>query len=247
MISDWDKVSKEYDELVENKDYLRGELLNEAVLNLWGDLKEKKIIDAGCGQGYFSSLLADKGAVVTGVDSSKNLIGIAKEKYGSKAETFLVHDLKKEVPFKDESFDGVLCNMAFMDFEPIEFTVEEFFRILKLGGEMVFSIPHPVFFAGKLNKNMWEKLTDKLPHYKIHKYGTPFKKDLKIFGLSKKTSYYHRPIEYYVSLFIEKGFEIKKFKEPRLSKENKATKVNNFLKLCREIPPFLIIKVEKPT
>ena len=56
------------------------EILNPSVEGLLGDVKGKHMLDAGCGEGYLSRYYASKGAIVTGVDFSQNLIEIAKKK-----------------------------------------------------------------------------------------------------------------------------------------------------------------------
>lgn len=54
--------------------------LTPTLLSLIGDVKNKKVLDAGCGEGYFSRLLASSDALVTAVDYSKNMLEIAKER-----------------------------------------------------------------------------------------------------------------------------------------------------------------------
>lgn len=241
----WDEAAEGYDNFIEKKDYLRAHLLNKAVLDLFGNVKGRKVLDAGCGQGYFSNILSKKGAEVLGIDYSEKLIEIAKDKYFSESTKFEVHDLKNPLPFKNSRFDCILCNMVLMDFDPIEPTLNEFYRVLSKNGSLVLSIPHPAFFTGKLRKDFWNKVTYGLPHYEINRYKKPYKKMVKIKGLSKKTPFYHRPMEFYISSLIKNGFEIKAFKEPVFDKNDKITKKNNFLKLCIRIPPYLIIKAKK--
>ena len=45
-----------------------------------GDVKSKKVLDAGCGEGYFSRLMAKKGAIVTSIDYSSRMVQIARER-----------------------------------------------------------------------------------------------------------------------------------------------------------------------
>lgn len=54
-----------------------------AVLLAWlpGDLRGRRILDAGCGTGALSSALAERGAEVVAVDLSPKLIGIARERH----------------------------------------------------------------------------------------------------------------------------------------------------------------------
>lgn len=44
-----------------------------------GDVEGRRVLDAGCGQGYFSRLLADRGATVVGVEPARALVDYAVE------------------------------------------------------------------------------------------------------------------------------------------------------------------------
>jgi cyclopropane fatty-acyl-phospholipid synthase-like methyltransferase len=45
-----------------------------------GDVRGRRILDAGCGHGYLSRMLAARGARVTGVEPAQALYDYAKEK-----------------------------------------------------------------------------------------------------------------------------------------------------------------------
>lgn len=75
----WKKVAGWYDKTVKDDDSYQKNVIYPNLSRWFQDLKGKKVIDVGCGQGFFSRLLADKGATVTGVDSGGSLIQIAKE------------------------------------------------------------------------------------------------------------------------------------------------------------------------
>jgi SAM-dependent methyltransferase len=70
-----------------------------------GDLKGKRILDAGCGIGVFSAALLAEGAHVFGVDFSPKAIDFARRV--TPGGTFNVASLET-LPFKDE-FDCVIC------------------------------------------------------------------------------------------------------------------------------------------
>src|SRR5215813_4210507 len=65
-------------EIIQNhRDKYREELTNTAVLDAIGAAEGLAVLDAGCGEGYLSRKLAREGAIVTGVDSSAELIKAA--------------------------------------------------------------------------------------------------------------------------------------------------------------------------
>src|SRR5438132_11813097 len=66
-------------EIIQNhRDKYREELTNTAVLNAVGPARGLRVLDAGCGEGYLARKLAKEGAIVTGIDSSAELIKAAR-------------------------------------------------------------------------------------------------------------------------------------------------------------------------
>jgi SAM-dependent methyltransferase len=49
-------------------DFVKRHLLNPVMLRLLGDVRGRRVLDAGCGQSYFSRMLAERGAELTGVE-----------------------------------------------------------------------------------------------------------------------------------------------------------------------------------
>ena len=54
----WEEAAEEYDRYISAGNTLREELLESETLELLGDVRGKKILDAGCGQGRFSAILS---------------------------------------------------------------------------------------------------------------------------------------------------------------------------------------------
>lgn len=51
-----------------------------AILDLAGDVAGRRILDAGCGSGPLSAVLRDRGATVTGIDASAQMLALAKRR-----------------------------------------------------------------------------------------------------------------------------------------------------------------------
>jgi len=101
-------------------------------------LPQMKILDVGCGTGFFSLLLAKQGAVVTGIDLSPEMI--AKSQAWAKAEKqaidFRVMDAEQLV-FPDNTFDLVISRNVTWDLpHPIE-AYRQWLRVLKPGGTLL--------------------------------------------------------------------------------------------------------------
>lgn len=102
-------------------------VFKQKLLDLAG--KNKKALDVGCGDCKFAFEIADKYSEIIGIDTSKELLEIAKAKKEEKKNqnvSFLLQNASK-TEFRDESFDIIFCRRG-----PTYFN--EYYRILKQDG-----------------------------------------------------------------------------------------------------------------
>lgn len=100
--------------------------------------KGQKILDAGAGTGNFSLKLAKKGAEVTGIDLSEDMLKLAESKV--KEEGYNIPFFKRDIfetGFEDESFDAVFSMAAFEFIEDHERAIKELYRLVKPGGSLL--------------------------------------------------------------------------------------------------------------
>jgi ubiquinone/menaquinone biosynthesis C-methylase UbiE len=103
------------------------------------DVRGKKIIDLGCGEGSHAKMIKDMGAdSVTGVDISEGMVVIAQEKIGenSKDINFAVAD-GKSLPLRSGSADIVFSNFVLHYFPNAGEVFQEISRVLKEEGYFV--------------------------------------------------------------------------------------------------------------
>lgn len=231
-MNNWDKIAIEYNNQVgEEGDFYHQIYLNPKMLKLLGKIKGKKILDLACGNGYFTNLLLQKGAKVIGIDSSDELINIAKNKFG---DHFIISD-STNIPLK-ERFDLIISNIALHDIENYEGTINECVRLLKNEGELLFSIPHAVFGIAKRGKKV------NVYYKEITQYLTNFEAP---HGVYQGVTYFHRPIGYYLKILFNNGFCITDFEEIATKhSQGKLIEDKELLKHKSEIPTFLIIKAK---
>ena len=103
------------------------------------------ILDAGCGSGPLSAALRDRGAIVTGFDSSAGMLELARRRLGAGADLHLA-DLGRPLPFPDGAFDDVIASLVLHYLEDWTAPLAELRRVLRPGGRLIVSVNHP--FAG---------------------------------------------------------------------------------------------------
>lgn len=111
-------------------------------------LRDAAVVDLGCGTGTASLAAADRGARVTGVDLTPELIELAESRRGDQAITWVVGDAA-ETGLADSGFDAVVSNMGIIFVEP-DRQVAEIARLLKPGGVLSYSSwvraqPNPIY------------------------------------------------------------------------------------------------------
>ena len=89
--------------------------------------KGSAIIDAGCGEGYYTEALVKAGYPVLGFDISKHAVNAASKRLAKSKEAFFAVAGIFDMPVRDASFDGLVNIFA-------PFAEDEFFRVVKKSG-----------------------------------------------------------------------------------------------------------------
>lgn len=197
-----------------------------AVVSLLPDIKEKKVLDAGCGPGALTAELSDKGAFVTAVDFSNEMLAIAKEKSGPGVR-FVKANLNAPLDFlNDEEFDLIVSSLVIHYIKDLRSLFSEFNRVLKPGGMLIASTHHPFMdfsFHPESNYFETELLTDDWPAYNI------------------KMEFFRRPLSELFNMFSDADFRIEEIIEPLPSDECRV-KYPDTYKILSSKPWFIIFK-----
>lgn len=138
------------------------------------EVKNKRVLDAGCRLGYNSKVFAIKESnSVIGVDLSKKCIKAAKNKFNNfKNMEFFVGDIRNLNQFKTSSFDIVFCfgTIVYLDDKGMEKAFKEFIRIVKPHGTILISFQKDknlivkffTLLANLVNLRIYLKLIDAL-------------------------------------------------------------------------------------
>lgn len=95
------------------------------------------VVDLACGTGNAALAAAARGARVTGVDITPELMAIGAQKPGGDAVTWVTADASR-TGLTAASFDALVSNMGLIFVEPVA-QVAEMSRLLRPGGVAVFS------------------------------------------------------------------------------------------------------------
>jgi 2-polyprenyl-3-methyl-5-hydroxy-6-metoxy-1,4-benzoquinol methylase len=143
----WNSGAEAYSDFIESgMDTYRLEVHGPALLAACGPVAGCRVLDLGCGQGYFSRELARQGARVTGVDLSEALIALARkheerEPCGIEYRAMSASAVRE--PWPERPFDRVTACMSLQDMANVEAVFESVAAVLRPGGRFLFSIPHP--------------------------------------------------------------------------------------------------------
>jgi ubiquinone/menaquinone biosynthesis C-methylase UbiE len=140
---DFDRLAATYDELRpadDNWSELADLLVRE------GDLGARRVLDVGCGTGRFASRLAEEhGAKVWGIDSSREMLAVAKRRAAPGVGFKLAR--AEELPFRDAWFErAVMWLSAHLVDRPRTF--REIRRVLGSDGRLVVASFDPAHFDG---------------------------------------------------------------------------------------------------
>ncbi|MBN2881215.1 class I SAM-dependent methyltransferase [Candidatus Woesearchaeota archaeon] len=116
----YDEISKGYDELYKDEQLKKLTFASEQFI------VSGRILDVGCGTGISSNFFSCD----TGLDPSKGLLEIAKQKY---PYINFVCGFAEKMPFKDSEFDFAISFTASQNFTNIKSAVSEFARVTKKG------------------------------------------------------------------------------------------------------------------
>lgn len=202
-----------------------------AMLSLLGDVRGKRVLDAGCGAGALAEALLQRGAIVTGLELSERMAELTRARLGDRAEVH-VGDLARPLSiFADGSFDVIAASLVLHYLEQWEPTLREFARVLVPGGAVALSTLHPT---------MDWRLADG-GYFDTRQITETWRKG----GQQATVSFWRRPLTAMVAAFRASGFVIEDIVEPMPVAACAERFPDDYAKLTTA-PRFLFVRLEKP-
>lgn len=193
-----------------------------AMLALLPEVRGARVLDAGCGSGWYAERLLERGARVTAVDASAAMAAHARARLGGRAEV-RVADLRDPLEFAGEgAFDGVLSALALHYLRDWGPTLAELHRVLAPGGWLLLSTHHPAADAARFAAR-YDEVEEVADHWE---------------GVGE-VRFFRRPLSAITGALLDAGFTLRRVVEPVPGEAFRAARPDAHARLVRQ-PEFIL-------
>ena len=177
--------------------------------NMLPDLHGLRVLDLGCGFGWFCRFARQQGAAsVLGIDVSERMLARAKAETSDPAIRYRRADLE-ELALVPGDFDFAYSSLALHYIEDLGKVLTTVHRALAPGGHLIFSIEHPIYMAP--THPGWRVDADGRKTWPIDKYSVEGPRTTD--WLAKGVVKYHRTMGTTLNLLIRIGFALEHVEE----------------------------------
>lgn len=230
-----------YKQLRENKYNYNSLQEKTAIRSMLPDLKDKTILDLGCGFGENCVYFIKKGAKkVVGIDISEKMIEIAHKENSNSNIEYIRLDMN-DINTVNKKFDIIYSSLAFHYIEDFKKLLLNINDLLNDNGILVYSQEHPLTTAYMKGERWTKSEDDEYLHYNLSHY--MHNGERRITWFIDNVIKYHRSFSEIVNTFNEAGFQIEKMLEPLPSKKD----LELIPRMVKDIhkPNFLIIRANQ--
>ncbi|HEX5371012.1 MAG TPA: class I SAM-dependent methyltransferase [Dehalococcoidia bacterium] len=183
-------------------------LLDPILLAEAGDVSDARVLDLGCGEGRFSRLLAERGALTVGIDPIRRLIEAARGQSAA-AERYAMASAEA-LPFADQCFDVVVAYLSLIDIPDFRAAISESARVLKPDG--AFLAANVSNLASSTGEPVYDA-EGRFAYYAVENYLEERPLTLEWAGLRVRN--WHRPLSDYMDAYLGAGLALRRYIEPR--------------------------------
>lgn len=176
------------------------------------NLKDKRVLDLGCGYGWHCQYAIEQGAAhVVGVDLSTKMLEIARNRNSSPLIEYQCMAIE-DYDFEVDTFDVVISSLTFHYLETFDTISKNINRCLTKGGTFVFSVEHPIFTAYGTQDWIYDQ-NGNAKHWPVDNYFTEGKRKANFLG--EEVLKYHKTMTTYINSLIKAGFTLTGVVEPQ--------------------------------
>lgn len=252
IMKNWDKMATTYENFTNHPESYSNQIEWRAIKEILPNLKDKKILDLGCGTGRFSFLFEKLSPKrIVGVDFSEEMIKIGEQiaKVNNSIVELLNCSIENLSIFNSNEFDFIFSSTTLHYIRNLDNIMKEISRLMTDNGTCILSVIHPVYSAcypvvhengefpkdeewciGYLNKDVrayiqpWIEYNPEIENYLSYSY--------------------HHTMSDYINSILKAGLQIKQLIEPLPPEEWKVTKSNRYVGYINT-PTYAIFKIEK--
>ena len=146
----WDKSCFLYQMTGDRCDYMQS-----CIDRVFGPnaLAEQEILEVGSGGGLICEQLAQRKAIMVGIDPSQGALKVARQhsqEAGLGHNIYYMQGYAESLPFADGSFSAIVCFDTLEHVQNLQATISEIARVLAPGGIFVFDTINRTFLARAL-------------------------------------------------------------------------------------------------
>lgn len=199
-----------YQQMRERRDGMHEFVVRPTMAALLPDMRGKRVLDVGCGDGWFCRLAAESGArSVLGIDASERMLQLARERtadQGIHYERARMEDLA----LPDASADLVVSILALHYVADIAAVLRAVARALTTGGTAILIFEHPIETAPPDDPDVVEVEGSKVWPLRDYFAEGQRRRQWWIDGVE----YYHRTMSSYLNALLEAGLTLDTVLEP---------------------------------
>ena len=202
-------------------------------------LKNKSVLDLGCGFGENCFKFQKRGArKVVGLDVSEKMMEVARDE---NPDTVFIQMDMNDLSLLHDSYDVIFSSLAVHYIKDLNQFAASVYRLLNDNGYFIFSQEHPLTTA-PITGAYWEKdEVGNILHYRLTDYMRNGER--KVRWIIDNVIKYHRPFSEILNTFIANNFTVERTVEPIPSEET-IKRLPDYEKDLHK-PNFLLIKMKK--
>jgi SAM-dependent methyltransferase len=187
-----------------------------AFRELLPELRNKKVLDLGCGFGWHCRYACEQQArSVVGVDLSESMLARARD--STNESVIKYHRLAiEDIDFTAGEFDVVISSLALHYVERFDIVCRKVHHCLVPGGTFVLSVEHPVFTSLAAQDWHYGPQGERV-HWPVDDYQNEGPRQARF--LDNNVVKYHRTVATHINALIDSGFTITMLSEPQPTQE----------------------------